>query len=185
MLSGSRRQTTTSSSVERGHGSVPNTRISAWACAKLDTGMARPPANRLAAPAAISVSLVISSSSFQQLKRASRLVGSSYALRQFDCHPASGTDCRCQQRVADGIGCAGGTGAIAVLQLLGAELGDVGRKFGVLFTQLGELALIMFVDLRFDRVGAGQRCLLGHQGGCSPEGEAGDVPQRLERGRAH
>ena len=46
-------------------------------------------------------------------------------------------------------------------------------------------ALIMSVDLGLDRVGAGQRRFLGHQRGRRAEREAGDVPQRLERGRAH
>ena len=41
----------------------------------------------------------------------------------------------------------------------------------------------MTVDLRLDRIGAGQRRLLRHQSGRRAEREAGDVPQRLKRGR--
>ena len=43
---------------------------------------------------------------------------------------------------------------------------------------------IMAVDLGLDRVGAGHRRLLADQRGRRAEREAGDVPERLERGRA-
>ena len=43
----------------------------------------------------------------------------------------------------------------------------------------------MAVDLGLDRVGAGQSRFLGHQRGGGAEREAGDIPQRLEHGRAH
>ena len=46
-------------------------------------------------------------------------------------------------------------------------------------------ARIMPVDLGLDRVGAGERRFLRHQRGRRAEREAGDVPQRLKRGRAH
>ena len=43
----------------------------------------------------------------------------------------------------------------------------------------------MAVDLGLDRIGAGERGLFRHQGGGRAEREAGDVPHRLQRGRAN
>ena len=74
---------------------------------------------------------------------------------------------------------------IAMLELLGAEFLDIGGEFGVVVTQLVELAAVMAVDFGLDRVGAGHRRLLGHQRGRRAEREAGDVPHRLQRGRPH
>ena len=43
----------------------------------------------------------------------------------------------------------------------------------------------MAVDFGLDRVGAGQSGLFGHERGDCAQRESGDVPKRLERGRAH
>ena len=52
-----------------------------------------------------------------------------------------------------------------MLELLGAEFGDVGGKLGIAVAELVELLAIMAVDLGLDRVGAGHRGLFGHQRG--------------------
>jgi disulfide bond formation protein DsbB len=48
-----------------------------------------------------------------------------------------------------------------MLKLLGAELGDVGRKLGIVGAKRVELRAVMLVDFRLDRVGAGERRFLG------------------------
>ena len=49
-----------------------------------------------------------------------------------------------------------------MLELVGAKLFDIGGKLGIVAAELGELGAVMAVDLGFDRIGAGQRRLLGH-----------------------
>src|SRR4249919_666496 len=88
-------------------------------------------------------------------KRATRSPGSSNALRQADCKPASGANRGRQQRIADCFGGAMFAGRVAMLQFLGAEGGDIGGQLGVAIAELVELAAVMAVDLRLDRVGAG------------------------------
>src|SRR6476659_3577306 len=111
--------------------------------------------------------------------------GSSYALRQADCHPAAGTDRRSQERVAGRGGRSRLASRIAMLELVGAKFGDIGGEFRVVLPELVELAGIMAINLGFHRIGAGERRFLRHQRGRRAEREAGDVPQRLERRRAH
>src|SRR3546814_16965095 len=69
--------------------------------------------------------------------------------------------------------------------LLGAEILAGGAEFGVAVAEFVQLMLIMAVDLGLDRGGAGHRGARSHRGGRRAEGEARDVPQGLERGRAH
>src|SRR5690348_16751756 len=72
-----------------------------------------------------------------------------------------------------------------MLDLIGPKVGNVRGKFRIAVAERDELLAIMFVDLGLDRVGAGKRGFLGHEGRRGPEREAGDVPQRLQRGRTH
>ena len=53
-----------------------------------------------------------------------------------------------------------------VLELFGAEQGDVGGKLGILVAERLELVAVMDVDLGLDRVGAGHRRFLADQRGC-------------------
>src|SRR4029079_5438041 len=107
------------------------------------------------------------------------------ALRERDCNPASSTDRRSQQRISDRLRSPGGAGRIAVLELVGAELGDVFGKLRVVLAEFVELLAVMAVDFGLDRVGAGKGGFLGDERGRSAEREAGPVPDRLERGRTH
>src|SRR4029078_9727571 len=100
--------------------------------------------------------------------------GSSNTLRQADRHPASVTDPRGQQGKAKSPRCASLARAIAMLQLLRPEFGDVRGKFGIVLAELVELATVMPVDLGLDRIGAGERGFLGHERGGRAEREAGD-----------
>src|SRR3546814_17549438 len=52
------------------------------------------------------------------------------------------------------------------------------------YATLFRVMLIRAVDLGLDRGGAGHRGARSHRGGRRAEGEARDVPQGLERGRA-
>src|SRR6476646_8109950 len=98
--------------------------------------------------------------------------GSSYALRQADCHPAAGTDRRSQERIAGRRGRSRLASRIAMLELVGAKFGDVGGELRVVLPELVELAGIMTIDLGLDRIGAGERRFLRDQRGCGAEGEA-------------
>src|SRR3546814_18891512 len=53
------------------------------------------------------------------------------------------------------------------------------------YATLFRVMLIRAVDLGLDRGGAGHRGARSHRCGRRAEGEARDVPQGLERGRAH
>ena len=50
-----------------------------------------------------------------------------------------------------------------MLQLIGAEVGDISGKLRILVAEVGELVTVVAIDFRFDRVGAGKRRLFGHQ----------------------
>src|SRR3954451_17663788 len=146
---------------------------------------------RTANPVAAAVAIVITSlvmvvhASFPANSAGEAARSSSYSLRQFDSHPATRTDRRGQEGIADRVRCARGTSGVAMLELLGAEARNIGRKLRILVAELSELARVMLVDLGFDRIGAGERRLFGHQRSRSAECEPGDVPQGLQRGRAH
>src|SRR3982751_1507358 len=92
---------------------------------------------------------------------------------------ADGADGRGQDRITHSLGRASRPGGVAMLNFLGAKFRDVAREFGIVIAQLVELMLVMAVDLGLDRVGAGERGFLGHQGSCGSKCESGDVPQRL------
>ena len=72
-----------------------------------------------------------------------------------------------------------------MLQLLGAELLDVGGELGIVLAERLELTAIMAVDLGLHRIRARKRGLLGHQRRHRSEREPSAVPQRLERGRSN
>src|SRR5438874_8190048 len=94
---------------------------------------------------------------------------SSYSLRQFNGHPATRTDRRGQEWIADRGCCARGTSRVAMLELLGAKVRDVRAKLRVIIAELGELGRVMLVDFGLDRIGAGERGLFGHQRSRSAE----------------
>src|SRR4029450_1391711 len=96
----------------------------------------------------------------------------SYPLRQFDCYPAKPPDRRTQQGVGDRFLGAMFAGRRAVLQLLGLEVGNIGRKLRVVIAKFSQLLRIMAIDLRLDRVGAGHRRLFADQRGRCAQGEA-------------
>ena len=74
---------------------------------------------------------------------------------------------------------------VAMLQLFGSESRDVGRKFGLAVPEFVELAAIMAVYLRFDRVGAGHCRSFGHESSRGAEREASDFPHRLQGRRPY
>ena len=51
--------------------------------------------------------------------------------------------------------------------------------------EIVELTAVMAIDFGLDRVGACERRLFRHERGDSAQSEAGDIPQGLQRGRAH
>src|SRR4051795_3537268 len=146
---------------------------------------------RTANPVAAAVAIVITSlvmvvhASFPANSAGEAARSSSYSLRQFDGYPATRTDCRGQEGIADCGRCASGTSRVAMLELLGAKLEDVRGKLRVLVAELRELARVMLVDLGLDGIGAGERRLFGHQRSRCAERESGDIPQWLQRGWAH
>src|SRR3982751_3969197 len=136
----------------------------AFCCAAAGMGASASPlpANAVA-PRAI-VNLVIGSPyPFNRISGQGPLYVPSDSLRQLDRRPATSTDGRSQYRVPRGPGRARRPGGVAMLELVGAERGNVGGELGVVVAELIELALIVAVDFGLDRVGAGERRFLGHQ----------------------
>jgi hypothetical protein len=74
---------------------------------------------------------------------------------------------------------------LAMRQFVGAELLDrLGeRRVGV--AEAFGLGAVMLVDDLLDRDGAGHRGARPQERGCGAQGVAGDMPQRLQQGRAH
>src|SRR4051812_34542622 len=72
-----------------------------------------------------------------------------------------------------------------MLDLVGAELCDIGGKLGVIAAKLAKLRSIMLVDFGLDGVGAGERGLLRHERGRGAQCKSGNVPNGLQRGRAN
>ena len=72
-----------------------------------------------------------------------------------------------------------------MLDLLGAEGLDHGLEFGIVGAQGGRLLLIVLVDDFLDGDRAGHRGLAAEQRRGGAEGVAGDMPERMQRGRAH
>src|SRR5437764_10335171 len=133
-------------------------------CVWASTGGGRT-ANPVAAAAArvITSLVMVVHASFPANSAGEAARSSSYSLRQSDGHPATRTDRRGQERIADRGRCASGTSGVAMLELLSAELADVRGELRILVAQFGELARIMLVDLGLHRIGAGKRGLFGHQ----------------------
>src|SRR5687767_3141450 len=97
-----------------------------WAAAGLSS--AATPETITAAPASMKLILgIIVYASFPALKRARPGRGSSNSFRKSDCHPATRTDRRRQERIAECPCRARFSRAVPMLHFLGAELGDVGR----------------------------------------------------------
>src|SRR5947208_2950920 len=144
----------------------------AFCCAVAGAGSTtKPPAAAAVAARVIISRVIVLTRPFHGNQRARPASSSSYPLRQPDGHPAPGTDRRDQQRIAQGVRCASVTGAVAMLELVGTEIGDIGRELGVIIAKLLDLAAIMMVDFRFDRIGAGERGLFRHQGSRRAERE--------------
>ena len=78
-----------------------------------------------------------------------------------------------------------GQPGVAVLQLLGAELLDGVVQRLLVGAELVCLLGVVLVDHLLDRDRAGHGGTLAEQGGADAEREAGDVPERLQRGRTH
>src|SRR5215210_332871 len=76
----------------------------------------------------------------------------SNSFRKPDRDPTAGANRRAQQRERDRFGSAVGAGGRLMLQLLGAELGDVGGKHRIVRAKRLELFAIMAVDLGLDRI---------------------------------
>ena len=73
----------------------------------------------------------------------------------------------------------------AMLELLGAKLGNVGGQLGVAVAERVQLAAVMAVNFRLDRVGAGHCRSFRQQRRRRAKREAGDLPYRLQRRRPH
>ena len=71
-----------------------------------------------------------------------------------------------------------------MLQLLGTELRDLGAQRGLVLAEGGLLRLVVLVDRLLHRDGAGHGAAVAEQGGGGAQREAGDMPDRQQRGRA-
>src|SRR5438270_1897004 len=133
-----------------------------WVWASTGGGRTANPVAAAAARVITSLVMVVHAS-FPANSAGETARSSSYSLRQLDCHPATRTDCRGQEGIADCSRCASGTSSVAMLELLGSKFENIRREFRVLVANFGELARVMLVDLSLDRIGAGERGLFGHQ----------------------
>src|SRR5262245_10542880 len=100
------------------------TRLPAWA--KLGCGTAASPARSIAPAASLAGSFCITSI-LSTHKRANGRHGSSHPFRQSDGDPATGTDRRCQYRIADRTGSTRLASGVAMLEFLGTKPLDISR----------------------------------------------------------
>src|SRR6478672_5556100 len=119
------------------------------ACATAAVGNSASPPAKAAVTARETVSLFMTRP-FDPYQRVRPDCGSSYVLRQPDCHPASGTDGRGQQRIARRLHGARAACRIAMLELLGLEFRDIGSERRIVVAKVAELSRIMLVDFGLD-----------------------------------
>src|SRR3982750_3312926 len=135
------------------------------ACAAAGAGSAAKPTVSAAAPEMAISSLVMLSGVLSSVSAGEGSRGSLDSLRQFDGYPETSPDARRQEGIASGVGRAGRAGAIAMLELVGTKIPDIGGQFGIVVSEIAQLLAVMPVDLGLDRVGASKRSLLRHQRG--------------------
>src|SRR5215207_6123661 len=71
-----------------------------------------------------------------------------------------------------------------MLQLVGAEFGDIGGEFGIVLAQLVQLFAVVAVDLDLHRLCAGHRRFFRYQRRRCPQSKARDAPYGLQCRRA-